>query len=161
MKRIATFALPALAILALGNPALAADPQVRYPEGYRSWMHVKSMVLEQGHPLFDAVGGLHNVYANAKAAKGYKSHAFPDGSVIVFDLFEAATKDGAISEGRRKAILVMERDARRFQATDGWGYQVFEPGSRKATLDARGAADCAACHHARKASGYVFSELRD
>lgn len=161
MKRTAAIVLPALAILALGIPALAAEPQVRYPEGYRSWMHVKSMVLNQGHALFDAVGGIHNVYANAKAVQGYKTHAFPDGSVIVFDLFEAVDKNGAISEGRRKAILVMERDARRFQATDGWGYQVFDPGSRKASLDAKGAADCAACHHSQKPSGYVFSELRD
>lgn len=163
MKRIAAAPLTALAVLALAlaGPGQAADPQVRYPEGYRTWQHVKSMVLNKGHPLFDAVGGLHHIYANPKAMKGYKARTFPDGSVIVFDLFEAVDRDNAISEGVRKAVVVMERDARRFKATDGWGYQVFEPRTRKATLDAKGAADCAACHFAQKATGYVFSERRD
>lgn len=163
MKRLAVVLVPALAVLALAlaGPGLAADPQVRYPEGYRSWQHVKSMVLNKGHPLYDAVGGLHHIYANPEALSGYKTREFPDGSVIVFDLFEALDKDNAISEGARKAVLVMERDARRFKATDGWGYQVFEPGTRKATVDAAGAAACAACHVSRKEMGYVFSERRD
>lgn len=163
MKRIAAALVPALALLALAlaGPGQAADPQVRYPTGYRTWQHVKSMVLNKGHPLFEAVGGLHHIYANPKALQGYKARTFPDGSVIVFDLFEAVDQDNAISEGVRKAVVVMERDARRFKATDGWGYQVFEPVTRKATLDAKGAADCAACHASQKATGYVFSVRRD
>ena len=39
--------------------ALAADAQVPYPEGYRDWHHVKSMVIEEGHPLYNAFGGIH------------------------------------------------------------------------------------------------------
>jgi hypothetical protein len=151
----------AVLTLTLAGSALATDPQVRYPEGYRAWRHVKSMVLEKGHPLYEAVGGLHHIYANPKALEGYRTRAFPDGSVIVFDLFEAVHEDAAIAEGARKAIVVMERDALRFKATDGWGYQVFQPGTRKATLDAKAAADCASCHFSQKATGFVFSVLRD
>jgi len=163
MKRAAAALVSSLALLTLilAGRGAAADPQVRYPEGYRTWQHVKSMVIKEGHPLFAAVGGLHHIYANPKALAGYRTRSFPDGSVIVFDLFEAVDKDDAISEGARKAVVVMERDARRFKTTDGWGYQVFAPGTRAATLDAKGAADCAACHFAQKASGYVFSERRD
>lgn len=147
--------------LALATPALAADPQVAYPKGFRSWKHVKSMVINPGHALYDAVGGIHHIYANPKALKGYASGRFPDGAVLVFDLFEAVDKESAVSEGARKAVVVMERDARRFRATDGWGYQVFDPATRKGKLDAKAVQDCHGCHTAQKARGYVFSELRD
>jgi len=147
--------------LSLAAPALAADPAVAYPQGFRSWKHVKSMVINKGHPLHEMVGGIHHVYANPAALKGYQRRSWADGSVIVFDLFEAVDKDNAVSEGPRKAVVVMERHARKFQATEGWGYQVFDPATRKGTLDAKAAAGCAACHATQKAAGYVFSELRD
>jgi len=147
--------------LTCAAPALAAEPAVGYPKGFRAWKHVKSMVINKGHPLYDAVGGIHHVYASRSALKGYQSRKWADGSVIVFDLFEAVDKDDAVSEGPRKAVLVMERGARKFRATDGWGYQVFDAKTRKATLDAKAMAGCAGCHNAQKAAGYVFSELRD
>jgi Cytochrome P460 len=153
--------LAAALSLTLALPALAVEPAVKFPEPFRSWKHVKSMVINQGHPLFGAVGGIHHLYANPKALQGYQSRKFPDGAVIAFDLFEAVDKDNAISEGPRKAVVVMERSAKRFAATDGWGYQVFDPKSRKGTLDTKGAAECAACHASQKDAGYVFSELRD
>lgn len=28
---------------------------VPYPEGYRTWSHVKSMIIQPGHPLADSV----------------------------------------------------------------------------------------------------------
>ncbi|MDH4172822.1 MAG: cytochrome P460 family protein, partial [Betaproteobacteria bacterium] len=81
-----------LALLAVSIPALAADPApVPYPEGYRAWTHVKSMVIQPGHALFDAFGGVHHLYANPKALAGYRKGKFPDGAVIVFDLLEAQT----------------------------------------------------------------------
>ena len=49
-------------------PVQAAD--VAYPEGYRDWHHVKSMVIQPGHGLYDAFGGIHHLYANNKAVKG-------------------------------------------------------------------------------------------
>src|SRR5688500_17000822 len=62
----------------------AQTPTVPFPEGYRDWRHVKSMVISQGHPLFEAFGGIHHLYANELALKGYASGKFPDGSIIVF-----------------------------------------------------------------------------
>ncbi len=149
----------AVAMLATSTASFAAD--VAYPEKFRDWRHVKSMVLNQGHPLFEAVGGMHHIYANPKALAGYKAGRFADGSVIVFDLFEAIDKDNAVSEGGRKAVVVMAKDARKFKATDGWGYQVFDPKSRKGGLDAKAQADCHACHVAQKDKDFVFSAPRD
>ena len=143
-------------------PALAADSSaVAYPEGYRSWDHVKSMVINKGHPLFDAVGGIHNTYGNPKAIQGYQANKkFPDGSVIVFDLFEAVDQDNTVSEGGRKAVVVMAKDSKKYRDTNGWGYQVFDPTTKKATIDAKAAADCHACHVQVKDQDYVFSVWR-
>ncbi len=148
-----------LVLLAASTFAIAAD--VAYPEKFRDWKHVKSMVLNQGHPLFEAVGGMHHIYANPKALAGYKAGKFADGAVIVFDLFEAIDKDNAVSEGARKAVVVMAKDKRKFKATDGWGYQVFDPKSGKGGLDAKAQADCHACHVSQKNKDYVFSAPRD
>jgi hypothetical protein len=155
--------LPLLSFLAavIAVPAFA-DVGVKYPEKFRTDFHVKSMVINQGHPLYDAVGGIHHIYANKKALEGYRAaNKFPDGAVITFDLFEAIDKDNAVSEGARKAVVVMQRDSKKFAATDGWGYQVFDPKTRKGSLDAKAAADCHGCHMSVKQQGYVFSTLRD
>jgi hypothetical protein len=77
--------------------------QVPYPDGYREWTHVKSMVIQKGHPLFDAFGGLHHIYANAAAADALRaSKSFPDGAVFVFDQLTATMENNAIMEGPRK-----------------------------------------------------------
>ena len=105
------------------------------------------MVINEGHPLFEAVGGIHSIYANPQALEGYRSgKQFPEGSVIVFDLFETVDADNAIAEGDRK---------------DSWCYQVFDPMSRDGTLDAKAAADCHGCHVQQKAEDFVFSAYRD
>ena len=143
----------------LGTAAGSAD--VSYPEGYRAWSHVKSMVINAGHPLHEMVGGLHNIYANPQAMQGYQNgKQFADGSVIVFDLFEAVDADHAIAEGKRKAVIVMEKNAG-YGDTDGWGYQVFDPTTRQPTLDAVGAAGCHGCHTEQKAADFVFSAWRE
>jgi hypothetical protein len=152
----------AFAALAAAGAAVAADHKVAYPAGFRTWDHVKSMVINKGHPLYDAVGGIHHIYGNPKAMQGYKAGSkFADGSVIVFDLFDAVDKDNAVSEGARKAVVVMSRDAKKFASTGGWGYEVFDAKTRKGTLDAKAAADCHGCHTQVKDSGFVFSKLRD
>ena len=92
------------------DAAIAAGP-VPYPVGYREWVHVSSMVIEPGHPLFDSFGGLHHLYANAKAMEGYRSGIFPEGSVIVFDLDlerpKSFAEDGTFANSIRAADRVV------------------------------------------------------
>lgn len=132
---------------------------VYYPADYRQWTHVKSMVLEPGHPLYESFGGIHHLYANKQALQGYQSGRFPDGSVIVFDLLEAVRKDSALTEGARKVIGVMYKNSSVFTETGGWGFGGFsdQQGARL-QLDAKSA--CFNCHAARKDFDYVFSSYR-
>ena len=143
--------------------AVAADaPPVPYPKGYRDWHHVKSMVINPGHSLYDSFGGIHHLYANDKALDGYARGKFSDGAVIVFDLLEARSTDQAVTEGGRKLIGVMERDSTRYAATGGWGFEGFAGDSRIERLVGDAAATaCFACHQARAAQDFVFSSTRD
>lgn len=134
--------------------------QVQYPEGYRNWTHVKSMVIEKGHALFDSFGGIHHIYANKQALDGYKSgKKFKDGSVIVFDLLEAKSENNAITEGARKVVGVMEKDSKKFESTGGWGFEGFKGDTKeRAVTDSYG--QCFSCHLSEKENHYVFSEYR-
>ncbi|MES0872670.1 cytochrome P460 family protein [Sinimarinibacterium thermocellulolyticum] len=154
------FPATALALLGLAAPALAAD--IPYPDGYRNWRHVKSMVIQPGHALFDAFGGIHHLYANDKSLQGYETGQFPDASVIVFDLLDASAADHAITEGARKVVGVMHKDAKKFAATGGWGFEGFGGGDRdKRVVGKNAATACFACHAAQKDHDYVFSSARD
>jgi hypothetical protein len=150
-----------LSAIALCLPAFAADtPPVPYPEGYRNWTHVKSMVINPGHPLHDSFGGIHHLYANSKAMEGYRRSAFRDGAVIVFDLLEAVSADNAVSEGARKVVGVMRKDSKRYAATGGWGFEGFRGDTRERVVGDNAASACYQCHTAREDSGYVFSAWR-
>lgn len=141
---------------------LAAEPEVPYPAGYRYWHHVKSMVIEKGHPLYGAFGGIHHLYANDKALEGYRSDTFPDGAVIIFDLLEAVHDGNAVTEGARKVVGVMHKDAEKFAATGGWGFEGFgggDPANR--VVGDQAASACFACHQPQKTQDYTFSRLRD
>jgi hypothetical protein len=159
MKRVLCLAL----VVSFAAPGAAgAEDGVAYPEGYREWMHVKSMVIETGHSLYEAFGGIHHLYANAEALEGYRSGAFPDGAVIVFDLLEAKSADAAIVEGPRKVLGVMERNAAKYVATGGWGFEGFAGGdATRRAVGAEAKAKCFDCHQADAGADFVFSELRE
>ena len=157
--RSAIAASTGAAVLAFAPPSAAADPApVPYPTGYRNWTHVKSLQIQSGHPLYDAFGGIHHLYANAKAMEGYRKGRFPDGAVIVFDLLEAKEADKTVGTGARKVVGVMHKDSKRWAATGGWGYEGFKGDSRTdRAVGANAATACHACHTAQKDKDYVFS----
>ncbi|MCC7464134.1 MAG: cytochrome P460 family protein [Gammaproteobacteria bacterium] len=153
----------AVLLLIAAHPILAADaPAVPYPAGYRTWQHVKSMLIEPGHPLAGLVEGLHHIYANPQALAGYRSGRYRDGAVIVLDLLQPLHADRAMTEGARKAVIVMHKDSRRYTATGGWGFEVFAGDSHDdRRVGNQATQQCFACHTARQAQGYVFSEYRN
>jgi hypothetical protein len=158
MRKIVTAAFG----LTLAGVAAAAAAEVAWPEGWRAWKHVKSMVIEQGHPLYESFGGIHHIYANAEALDGYRMGKFPDGAVIIFDLLEAIRQDNAVVEGARKVVGVMQKDSKAFAATGGWGFEGFAGGDpTKRVVGAKAAEACFGCHAGQAASDYVFSRLRD
>ena len=161
-KLIISVTVLSLAILFLANASSGEvkKAMVKYPEGYRNWVHVKSMVIQQGHSLYESFGGIHHIYANDKALKAMKSgKLYPDGAVLVFDLLEAKSENNATVEGQRKVVGVMEKNTKKFAKTGGWGFEGFKGDTRERVVtDPKNA--CFSCHEAQKATDFVFSKYR-
>lgn len=150
--------------LLLGGSTSAGDgnsAHVDYPEGYRNWTHVKSMVILPGHSLEDPFMGIHHIYGNEAAIEGYTSGDYEDGSVIVFDLLEFVKDENSINEGKRKLVGVMVRDSEAYTETGGWGFEGFAGNSKSDRLTSDGGKSCFACHQSQKDKDYVFSEYRN
>ncbi len=156
MKRLVVL----LGLLVAVAPRVVADGGVPYPDGYRRWTHVKSMVIQPGHALANPFAGIHHVYANDRALEGLRSGTYPDGAVLVFDLLEAREADHALVEGPRKLVGVMVRDHKRYADTGGWGFEGFAGDSRTKRLTNDGGRSCFACHASQKDHAYVFAKWR-
>ena len=81
--------------------------------------------------------------------------------MIVFDLLEAKAADNTVQEGARKVLGVMRKDAKKYAATGGWGYEGFKGDSKtERAVAANAATACHGCHAAQKDKDYVFSAYR-
>ena len=149
MKLFSIFIM--VGIFLISAPQGYADSgKVEYPEGYRQWAHIKSMLIEPGHPLENPFQGLHHVYGNTNAIKGLEKGSFPDGSVLVFDVLQYSQGGHAIQEGERKLIGVMQKDKKAFGATGGWGFEAFPKNSKTDRVVKDGGKSCFSCHTPQK-----------
>ena len=155
-QTIATLAI----LISMTTLSFAESPKVPYPEGYRQWTHIKSMLIEPGHPLENPFQGLHHVYGNDRALKGLNSGTYPDGSVLVFDLLNYKHGGKAIQEETRKLVGVMAKDKNKFKSTGGWGFEGFAGDSKSKRLVGDGGVGCYTCHTSQKKSDFVFSKMR-
>lgn len=142
-----------------------AKPE-KFPADYRTWTHVKSMVIhDPAHPLHADFGGIHHVYVNKKGLdtlkRGGSSPSYPDGTVFVFDLLEANLEDGTYVEGKRKALATMTKGAKRYVETGGWAFVVYPGGDSSKPMSGEATRSCFACHDTQASkSDYVFSQWR-
>jgi len=149
----ATVGLLAVTIL----PAAPAD-DIKPPSDYRHWFHVNTMIVDKASPLFGSIGGQHNVYINKVGEAALKKGGpYPDKSMFVTDLHDFKVDDGSYVEGARKAIAVMLKDSKKYAATGGWGFQLFEGGDPKKPVVTDPAKQCFECHQPQKDKDYVFS----
>jgi hypothetical protein len=150
--------------LLLVSALLRADTTglvVPFPAEYRMWAHVKSVLVGPASPAFKTEGGIHHIYANDVALKGYRTGSFPNGSIIVYDLLETNEVGGNTVEGAPRRLDVMVKDSERFKDTDGWRFASFAKGDRtNGQLADDRQRTCLGCHAKRKDRDYVFSELR-
>ncbi len=162
MKKSIVFGAIILVIGAVGcMKTIGESSKIAYPDGYRSWTHVKSMIIEPGHPLENPFQGIHHIYGNEQAIEGYKSGTFQDGAVIIFDLLNYNQADMTIQESDRKLIGIMQKDSAAYASKGGWGFEGFAGDSKTERLVADGGQSCFSCHQSQKESDYVFSKWRD
>ncbi len=162
MKKQTIIALALCSATALITLALAAEPvkeTVNYPEGYRQWHHVQSLIIQKRHKDFETAGGIHHVYANEKAFDALVAgKPYPDGSVFVDDVLTATERDRTITEGVRKFITVMQKDSKEAAETGGWAFEVFADDTKERKAPDQKA--CFKCHETQKDTDYIFSKYR-
>ncbi len=162
MRVLSRLVLAVLACLpSLATPA-TPPAAIAFPDDFRNWAHVKSGITDERSPQFARRGGVHHVYANAKALEGLRNGSYPDGAVLVFDIVELKPTGTGSEEGKRRLVDVMVRDESRFAATGGWGYEEFlAPDLKKPVLSEANKSACFNCHVAMKPRDSVISVLRD
>jgi hypothetical protein len=146
-------------------------PDVPYPDGYRRWMHITSVVNpakkdEAGTPSDAAKtstphGLIHHLYANELALEGYRTGHFPEGAVLIADWFALEEARSGLVQGTRQSVDVMIRDVR-YSATGGWGFEKFDQDSHtKRKVSSNAVKSCFECHqHAGAEREFVFSTLK-
>jgi hypothetical protein len=155
-------ALMGMAAIAFGVAAAEKVPEVPFPDGYRSWQHVKSVVVGPEHKPFASEGGkIFHFYANPQAVEGYRTGKFPNGSVLVRETLRAIAAESdsksVLTEGERSALDVMIKDDGPYQATGGWGFETFDNKNARLAEDVQ--AQCYTCHSKQKDHDLVFTTL--
>src|ERR1700687_1074990 len=85
--------------------AQTAGDDVAFPNGFRDWFVVNSMIVTKDSPMFSQIGGMHIIYVNATGLPTLKAGGpfpYPDGAVFADDVHEFSVKDGSYGEGEKK-----------------------------------------------------------
>jgi hypothetical protein len=134
---------------------------IEYPQDFRRWVHVGTgVVLPDADAKLISEQGMHDIFANQEAAKGYASGDFPDGSMIVYELREAKPKNGVIVAGERKRVDVMMKNSHLYKSTGGWRFERFWANDQTHNALQDSGTMCFSCHSKAQTHGFVFSQFR-
>lgn len=154
MAKLSRFAAAAALLVAAAAARAEGPAPVTLPKGFRSWTHVRSMVVTDPE---EGMYGFHNVYANPAAVKALRSAktpvVYPDGATFVVSIFEVKREGGLVVAGAKQRDVVQVKDARA-KATSGWRFASFDPAGKPNAIDA---ASCAACHSQAASTDMVFT----
>ena len=110
---------------------------------------------------------LHNVYASPGAIAGYRtSRHFPDGTVLVKEVYETSTAPmttGTVSHARTlKGWFVMVKDSKNSHPGNllwgnGWAWSWFDAGNPTKTTSTDYKKDCLPCHVPAQATDWVYT----
>jgi Cytochrome P460 len=142
-----------------------ANGNLRVPVDYRTayqFLGSWAVATDQGQGSKE----IHVVYASPGTISAYrKSGRFPDGSVLVKEVFEATT--GAMTTGNvshvkiLKCWFVMMKDSKNSHPDnklwgDGWGWSWFDAAAPSKTTSTNYKVDCQACHVPARASDWIY-----
>jgi hypothetical protein len=109
---------------------------------------------------------LHVVYASPGSVESYhKDGRFPDGTVLVKEVFKTATKEmttGTVSHADElKGWFVMVKDsAGRYPGNalwgDGWGWSWFDAADPTKTTSTDYRLNCKSCHVPARATDWIY-----
>ena len=140
-----------------GNLRVPADYRAVY-QSLGSW----AVAADQGQGSKE----VHVVYASPDTIAAYrKDGRFPDGSVLVKEVFEATTAamtTGTVSHAQKlKGWFVMVKDSKNSHPGnrlwgEGWGWSWFDAANPVKTTSKDFRADCLGCHIPAKATDWIY-----
>ncbi|WP_131873403.1 MULTISPECIES: cytochrome P460 family protein [unclassified Bradyrhizobium] len=140
---------------AAGNMHIPKDYRTTY-EFLGSW----SVAGEKG------AKEMHVVYARPGTAAAYRaSGKFPDGSILVKEVYDATTSDmttGTVShQGTLKGWFMMVKDSKNSYPDnklwgDGWGWSWFDANNPVKTTSTSFRSDCLGCHIPAQATDWIY-----
>jgi hypothetical protein len=181
MKIESTIRVGSLAALALiagvAPPLCAADAQqkraaavdsrgsLQVPSDYRvayQYLGAWAIADEKGAGSKQ----LHDVYASPGAVAAFRANGrFPDGTVLVKEVFESVTASmttGTVSRAETlKGWFVMVKDGKNSRSGnplwgDGWGWSWFDVGHPEKTTSTNYKTDCLGCHIPARETDWIY-----
>jgi hypothetical protein len=153
-----------------GAPAAVVDSKgnIRVPADYRTtYQMLGSWAVAKDKDDGPGSKQLHVVYASPGTIAAYrKAGHFPDGTVLVKEVFNTTTKamtTGTVSSaGTLAGWFVMVKDrAGRFPENklwgDGWGWSWFDATNPQKTTSTDYKTDCQSCHEPARKSDWVYT----
>ena len=138
---------------------------MRVPAGYRtSYQFLGSWAVAD--KTGESPTQLHIVYASPGTIAAYrKDRRFPDGSVLVKEIFQTATgpmKTGSVSRAETlKGWFVMVKDSKNRHPDsplwgDGWGWSWFDADRPLKTTSTNFEVNCKPCHVPARATDWIY-----
>jgi hypothetical protein len=150
------------------TPAAVVDQQgnLHVPPKYRAeyeFLGTWAIAANKG----DGSSELHVVYANPGTTAAYHTSGhFPDGTVLIKEVYETATAPmttGTVSHAQTlKGWFVMVKDSKNSHPGsslwgDGWGWSWFDAGNPMKTTSTSYKKDCLSCHVPAQATDWIYT----
>jgi hypothetical protein len=135
----------------------AAPNGIQLPEGYKDWRVISSSHRTDNNTMRVIVG---NDKAIDAARKG-QTNPWPDGAILGKLVWKAeidANWPTATVPGKFVHAEFMHKDAKKYEATGGWGFARWLGEEQKPYgKDANFVQECFSCHTPVKGNDYVFT----
>ena len=147
------------------SPHVDSEGRISVPSDFRQWAYLGTWAVDSDEEN-GGVADIHNVYTQPESLAAYRETGqFPDGTVLVKELFGSTTEDmttGRVSRvAETQGWFVMVKDSQgRFPDNplwgDGWGWALFNADDRENTATTDYAADCLGCHEPARETDWVY-----
>ena len=151
-----------------GDGATDTAGKLHVPASYRSHYELLGVWAVAADEPGQGAKQMHEVYASPGAIAAYaKSGDFPDGTVLVKEVYATATEPmttGTVSRALSlKGWFVMVRDVRGAHPGDrlwgdGWGWSWFDAADPARTTSSDYTSDCRGCHIPAQATHWIYVE---
>ena len=147
------------------SPYVDADGTISMPSDFREWAYLGTWSIA-GDEEEGGAADFHVVYTQPETIEAFRrTGEFPDGAVLVKELFEADSGDlttGRVSWAHQVTgwfIMIKDRQGR-FPGNgiwgDGWGWALFQADDPATTVTEDYKAECLDCHVPAENDDWVY-----